>query len=138
MWEADMSDYVHPETLVNADWVAQHIDHPNIRLIDVDEDTTAYEQGHIPKAVGWHWFTDLHDPVRRDYVDREGLSRLLQQAGVGPDTTVVLYGGSNNWFAAYAYWLCRAQALGARRPRAHPRRPRPHTDRLSGHRPGPG
>ena len=102
-----MSDYVHPETLVDADWVAQHIDHPNIRLIDVDEDTTAYEQGHIPKAVGWHWFTDLHDPVRRDYVDREGLSRLLQQAGVGPDTTVVLYGGSNNWFAAYAYWLCR-------------------------------
>jgi thiosulfate/3-mercaptopyruvate sulfurtransferase len=107
MWEADMSDYVHPETLVDADWVAQHIDHPNIRLIDVDEDTTAYEQGHIPTAVGWHWFTDLHDPVRRDYVDREGLSRLLQQAGVGPDTTVVLYGGSNNWFAAYAYWLCR-------------------------------
>jgi thiosulfate/3-mercaptopyruvate sulfurtransferase len=57
--------------------------------------------------VGWNWFFDLHDPVRREYVDQEGLSRLLEQAGVGPDTTVVLYGGSNNWFAAYAYWLCR-------------------------------
>jgi thiosulfate/3-mercaptopyruvate sulfurtransferase len=113
MWEADMSDYVHPETLVDADWVAQHIDEGTVRLIDVDEDTTAYEKGHIPNAVGWHWFTDLHDPMRRDYVDRDGLSRLLQQAGVGPDTTVVLYGGSNNWFAAYAYWLCRYLSFDA-------------------------
>jgi thiosulfate/3-mercaptopyruvate sulfurtransferase len=102
-----MSDYVHPEALVDAEWVAQRIDDPNTRLIDVDEDTSAYENGHIRNAVGWNWSTDLHDPVRRDYVDREGLSRLLQQAGVGPDTTVVLYGGNNNWFAAYAYWLCR-------------------------------
>jgi thiosulfate/3-mercaptopyruvate sulfurtransferase len=102
-----MSDYVHPETLVDADWVAQHIDDANIRLIDVDEDTSAYEKGHIRNAVGWNWFTDLHDPVRRDYVDQAGLSRLLQQSGVGPDTTVVLYGANNNWFAAYAYWLAR-------------------------------
>src|SRR5918994_294647 len=102
-----MSDYVHPETLVDAEWVTQHVDDPNIRLIEVDEDTSAYEKGHIRNAVGWNWSTDLHDPLRRDYVDQEGLSRLLQQAGVGSDTTVVLYGGNNNWFAAYAYWLCR-------------------------------
>jgi thiosulfate/3-mercaptopyruvate sulfurtransferase len=102
-----MTEYVHPETLVDADWVADHIDDPRVRLIDVDEDTTAYDKGHIRNAVGWNWFSDLHDPLRRDYVDQEGLSRLLQRAGVGPDTTVVLYGGNNNWFAAYAYWLCR-------------------------------
>jgi thiosulfate/3-mercaptopyruvate sulfurtransferase len=102
-----MSDYAHPETLVDADWVAQHTDDSDIRLIEVDEDNSAYETGHIPNAVGWSWFTDLHDRLRRDYVDREGLSRLLGQAGVGPDTTVVVYGGYNNWFAAYAYWLCR-------------------------------
>src|ERR671919_1685171 len=101
-----MSDYLHPEALVDAEWVAQRIDDPNIRLIEVDEDTSAFVDGHIRNAVGWNWFTDLHDPLRRDYVDQEGLSRLLQQAGVGPDTTVVLYGGNNNWFAAYAYWLC--------------------------------
>jgi thiosulfate/3-mercaptopyruvate sulfurtransferase len=102
-----MSDYVHPETVVDADWVAQHTDDPNIRLIEVDEDSTAYDGGHIPNAVGWNWFTQLHDRLRRDYVDQEGLGRLLRHAGVGPDTTVVLYGGNNNWFAAYAYWLCR-------------------------------
>ena len=131
-----MSDYLHPETLVDADWVAQHVDDAHVRLIEVDEDTTAYEKGHIRNAVGWNWFTDLHDPVRRDYVDQEGLSRLLQQAGVDRDTTVVLYGGNNNWFAAYAYWLARylgfddgeaarrrAQEVGARGPRADPGRP---------------
>ena len=74
-------------------------------LVETDEDTTAYEKGHIKNAVGWNWFEDLHAHPRRDYVDQEGLSKLLQQAGVGPDTTVVLYGGNNNWFAAYAYWL---------------------------------
>ena len=102
-----MTEYVHPETLVDADWVADHVDDPRVRLIDVDEDTTAYDKGHIRNAIGWNWFSDLHDPLRRDYVDQDGLSRLLQRAGVGPDTTVVLYGGNNNWFAAYAYWLCR-------------------------------
>jgi thiosulfate/3-mercaptopyruvate sulfurtransferase len=102
-----MSEYVHPETLVSADWVAERVDDPNVRLVEVDEDTSAYEKGHIRNAVGWNWFSDLHDPLRRDYVGQDGLSRLLQRAGVGPDTTVVLYGGNNNWFAAYAYWLCR-------------------------------
>jgi thiosulfate/3-mercaptopyruvate sulfurtransferase len=73
------------------------------RLVEVDEDTTAYERGHIRNAVGWNWFFDLHDALRRDYVDQEALSRLLQQAGVDPESTVVLYGGNNNWFAAHAY-----------------------------------
>ena len=102
-----MSEYVRAEALVDAGWVVQHLDDPNVRLVEVDEDTTAYERGHIRNAVGWNWFFDLHDALRRDYVDQEALSRLLQQAGVDPESTVVLYGGNNNWFAAYAYWLCR-------------------------------
>ena len=102
-----MTGYVHTDALVDADWVAAHVDDPDVRLIEVDEDNTAYDRSHIRNALGWNWFTDLHDPLRRDYVDQEGLSRLLQQAGVGPETTVVLYGGNNNWFAAYGYWLCR-------------------------------
>jgi thiosulfate/3-mercaptopyruvate sulfurtransferase len=102
-----MSEYVHGDALVDADWVTAHIDDPKVRLIEVDEDTTAYERGHIPNAVGWNWFSDMHDPVRRDYVDQAGLTSLLQRAGVDADMTVVLYGGNNNWFAAYAYWLCR-------------------------------
>jgi thiosulfate/3-mercaptopyruvate sulfurtransferase len=73
----------------------------------VDEDTTAYLKGHIRNAVAWNWFKDLHDPLRREYVGPHGLSRVLQQAGAGPKTTVVVYGGNNNWFAAYAYWLLR-------------------------------
>ncbi len=102
-----MSEYVHPEVLVDAEWLEQHVDDPNVRVMEVDEDATAYEKGHIRHAIGWNWFKDLHDPLRRDYVDQQGLSGLLRQAGVGPDTAVVLYGGNNNWFAAYAYWLMR-------------------------------
>jgi thiosulfate/3-mercaptopyruvate sulfurtransferase len=100
-----MADYVKSDALVETDWLVDHLDDPNIRIIEVDEDTTAYEKGHIKSAVGWNWFEDLHAKPRRDYVDQAGLSQLLQKAGVGPDTTVVLYGGNNNWFAAYAYWL---------------------------------
>jgi len=100
-----MADYAKSDALVETDWLVEHLDDPGIRIIEVDEDTTAYEKGHIKNAVGWNWFEDLHAHPRRDYVDQEGLSKLLQQAGVGPDTTVVLYGGNNNWFAAYAYWL---------------------------------
>ena len=78
-----------------------------MRIIEVDEDTTSYEKDHIPGALAWNWATDLHHPVRRDYIDQEGFSGLLSQAGVEDDTTVVLYGGNNNWFAAYAYWLLK-------------------------------
>ncbi|MEX0667470.1 MAG: sulfurtransferase [Acidimicrobiia bacterium] len=99
--------YANIDALVSTDWLAQHLDDPTIRIIEVDEDVNAYDKGHIPGAVAWNWFSDLHHPVRRDYLDQEGLSSLQSQAGVDVDTTVVLYGGNNNWFAAYAYWLLR-------------------------------
>src|SRR6266536_1323514 len=102
-----MAEYTNPDALVETDWLEQHLSDPNLRIVEVDEDTSAYEKGHIPGAVAWNWNTDLHAETGRDYVDQAGLSSLLQQAGVGPDTTVVLYGGNNNWFAAYAYWLVR-------------------------------
>jgi thiosulfate/3-mercaptopyruvate sulfurtransferase len=102
-----MTGYANPDSLVETEWLAEHLDDPGVRIIEVDEDVTAYQKGHIPGATAWNWFEELHDPVRRDFVDQEGLSALLQRAGVGPDSTVVLYGGNNNWFAAYAYWLLR-------------------------------
>jgi thiosulfate/3-mercaptopyruvate sulfurtransferase len=97
--------YANPHALATTDWLAERLDDPALRIIEVDEDTTAYDKGHIPNAVGWDWAKDLHHPVQRDYIDQDGLSALLSRAGVGDDTTVVLYGGNNNWFAAYAYWL---------------------------------
>lgn len=102
-----MSDYANPDALVSTDWLAQHLDDAAVRIIEVDEDTTSYEKDHIPGALAWNWATDLHHPVRRDYIDQEGFSRLLSQAGVDDGITVVLYGGNNNWFAAYAYWLLK-------------------------------
>lgn len=95
------------DVMVSTDWVAEHTDDPSIRLVEVDEDTEAYAGGHIRNAVAWHWQEDLHEGLRREFVDPEGLVALLGRAGVGPDTTVVLYGGNNNWFATYAYWLLR-------------------------------
>ncbi|MEX0832984.1 MAG: sulfurtransferase [Actinomycetota bacterium] len=102
-----MTDYNNPDALVETDWLEEHLNDPKVRIIEVDEDSTAYEKNHIPGAVGWNWKTDLHKPVGRDYIDQGGLSKLLQQAGVDEDTTVVLYGGNNNWFAAYAYWILK-------------------------------
>jgi len=90
--------------LVDADWVEQHLDDPGIVLVEVDEDTSAYDKGHIPGAVKVDWKQDLQDPVRRDFVDREQFEALLSSRGISNDQTVVLYGGNNNWFAAYAYW----------------------------------
>jgi thiosulfate/3-mercaptopyruvate sulfurtransferase len=107
-----MAEYAKPDVLVETDWLEKNLEDPNVRIIEVDEDTTAYEKGHIPNAVGWNWTTDLHAPVGRDYVDQDGLSKLLQQAGAGADTTVILYGGNNNWFAAYAYWILRYLGYG--------------------------
>jgi thiosulfate/3-mercaptopyruvate sulfurtransferase len=100
-----MTDYANPDVLVSTDWLEDHLDDPSIRVIEVDEDTTAYDKGHIRGAVGWDWSTDLHTKIGRDYVSQAELATLLSEAGVGPDTTVVLYGGNNNWFAAYAYWI---------------------------------
>src|SRR3982751_5719698 len=92
------------EVLVDADWVAAHSGDENVVLVEVDEDTTAYDGGHIAGAIKLDWKKDLQDPVRRDFVNREQFERLLSERGIGNDDTVVLYGGNNNWFAAYAYW----------------------------------
>ncbi len=96
--------YASDRVLVDADWAIAHLDDPNVRLVEVDVDTTAYSQGHIPGAVGWDWTSQLSDGVRRDLASREDFSTLLSSSGIGPDTTIVLYGDNNNWFAAFAYW----------------------------------
>jgi thiosulfate/3-mercaptopyruvate sulfurtransferase len=108
-----MADYAKPDVLVSTDWLEEHLQDDGVRIIEVDEDTSAYEKGHIPGAVSWNWTTDLHTKVGRDYLDQAGFSGLLSQAGVGADTTVVLYGGNNNWFAAYAYWLLKLRGFDA-------------------------
>jgi thiosulfate/3-mercaptopyruvate sulfurtransferase len=92
------------DVLVDADWVEAHIDDPEVAIVEVDEDTSAYEKNHIKNAIRIDWTKDLQDPVRRDFVDREGFEKLLSAKGISNDDTVVLYGGNNNWFAAYAYW----------------------------------
>jgi thiosulfate/3-mercaptopyruvate sulfurtransferase len=102
--ERQMSEYKHPEVLVSTDWVAQNFSGPNIRLVEVDVDTSAYDQGHIPGAVGWNWQTQLQDNVRRDLIEKEALEKLLAESGISNDTTILLYGDNNNWFAAYAFW----------------------------------
>jgi len=99
-----MSEYKHPETLVSTQWAAEHLNDPNIRLVEVDVDTTAYDQGHIPGAVGWNWQSQLQDNVRRDLIDQGALEALLGQSGISNDTIILLYGDNNNWFAAYAFW----------------------------------
>ena len=92
------------DVLVDADWVDAHIDDPGLVLVEVDEDTAAYDKGHIRGAVKIDWKTELQDPVRRDFVDKTGFEKLLSAKGIANDDLVVLYGGNNNWFAAYAYW----------------------------------
>jgi thiosulfate/3-mercaptopyruvate sulfurtransferase len=92
------------DVLIDAEWVEAHLDDPNTVLVEVDEDTTAYDKGHIRNAVKIDWKKDLQDPVRRDFVDKEQFEQLLSRLGISNDDTVVLYGGNNNWFAAYAYW----------------------------------
>jgi thiosulfate/3-mercaptopyruvate sulfurtransferase len=95
------------DVLVDADWVKAHGNDDGVVLVEVDEDTSAYDKGHIRGAVKIDWKADLQDPVRRDFVDREGFEALLSARGIANDDTVVLYGGNNNWFAAYAYWYFR-------------------------------
>ena len=93
-----------PEVLVSTDWVAQHRSEPNIRVVEVDVDTAAYDQGHVPGSIGWNWTTELCDTLVRDIVPKGKLERLLGASGVTPNTTIVLYGDNNNWFAAWAFW----------------------------------
>ena len=99
-----MGEYKHPEVLVSTDWVAEHTDDPKVRLVEVDVDTTAYEKGHIKNAVGWNWTSQLQDNIRRDLLGQKEFEELMSNSGISNDTTVVLYGDNNNWFAAYALW----------------------------------
>jgi thiosulfate/3-mercaptopyruvate sulfurtransferase len=92
------------DVLVPADWAEENLNTPGVVFVEVDEDTSAYDGGHLAGAVKLDWKTDLQDPVRRDFVDKEQFEKLLSEKGIGNDDTVVLYGGNNNWFAAYAYW----------------------------------
>src|SRR5687768_1628276 len=93
-----------PEVLVSTDWVVEHRSDPNVRIVEVDVDTGAYDQGHVPGALGWNWTTELCDTVVRDIVPKQKLEELLGRSGITPQTTIVLYGDNNNWFAAWAFW----------------------------------
>lgn len=95
------------DVLVDADWVAAHAGVPGVAIVEVDEDTAAYDKGHIPGSIKIDWRRDLQDPVRRDFVDRFGFGELMSGRGIARDDLIVLYGGNNNWFAAYAYWYFR-------------------------------
>jgi thiosulfate/3-mercaptopyruvate sulfurtransferase len=92
------------DVLVSTDWAQSNLDTESIVFVEVDEDTSAYDTGHIPGAIKLDWKTDLQDPIKRDFVDAQQFSKLLSERGIANDDTVVLYGGNNNWFAAYAYW----------------------------------
>ncbi len=102
-----MSDYAARNALVSPEWAQQHLNDPNVRFVEVDVDTAAYEQSHLPGAVGWNWTSQLSDGIRRDITSRQDLAKLLSDSGIGPDTHIVLYGDNNNWFAAWAYWQLR-------------------------------
>lgn len=99
-----MADYANPGVLVSTDWVEQHKSDPNLAIVEVDVDTAAYSEGHVPGALGWNWQTQLCDTLRRDIISQADLEKLLGQSGISNNTTVVLYGDNNNWFAAWAFW----------------------------------
>jgi thiosulfate/3-mercaptopyruvate sulfurtransferase len=103
--EIESRGYVRPEVLVSTDWVASHLNDPGIRIVESNEDPLLYSSGHIPGAVEVDWTRDLNDPVRRDYLGREGFEALMRRIGVTKDTTVVFYGDRNNWWATYAFWV---------------------------------
>ncbi len=99
--------YVNPDVLVTTDWVAQHKDDPNMVVVESDEDVLLYELGHVPGAVKIDWHEDLQDTHDRDFIDADGFNALMSRLGISRDTTIVLYGDRNNWWAAYAYWFFR-------------------------------
>ncbi|HEX8221291.1 MAG TPA: sulfurtransferase [Chloroflexia bacterium] len=103
----EFAEYAHPEALVSTQWLEDHLDDPTIRIVESDEDVLLYDQGHIPGAVKIDWLSDLQDPVQRDYIDRERFEQLASARGISNDTTVVLYGDKNNWWATYALWVFR-------------------------------
>ena len=102
-----MADYAQPEMLVTTDWVAEHGSDEGVRLLEVDVDTAAYDEGHISGAVGLNWQTQLCDQVRRDILTKEQFEQLCQDSGISNDTTIIFYGDNNNWFATYALWQFR-------------------------------
>jgi thiosulfate/3-mercaptopyruvate sulfurtransferase len=106
-----MADYVNPDVLVATDWLEQNVDDSKVAIVEVDEDTTAYEKGHIKNAISINWENDLHDLPRREFVSSEQLAKLLGEKGISSDDTIVLYSGNNNWFAAYAYWLFKYRGV---------------------------
>jgi thiosulfate/3-mercaptopyruvate sulfurtransferase len=99
--------YAHPDALVSTDWVAEHLNDPEVRIVESDEDVLLYDVGHVPGAVKVDWHTDLQHPLHRDYLDEEAFAKLMREKGIAPDTTVVFYGDKNNWWATYALWVFR-------------------------------
>ncbi len=99
-----MSNYANPDVLVSTDWVDKHKDDQNVVVVEVDVDTKSYNEGHIPGAIGWDWQTQLCDTVQRDVIKKSDLENLLSNSGISNDSTIVLYGDNNNWFAAWAFW----------------------------------
>jgi len=99
-----MENYADPDVLVSTDWVDEHKEDPNIVVVEVDVDTKAYEEGHVPGAIGWNWKTQLCDTLQRDIISKRELEELLGSSGITNDTTIILYGDNNNWFAAWAFW----------------------------------
>ena len=99
--------YTVPDVLVDADWVEQHKDDENVKLVEVDVDTNAYDEGHIAGAVSWNWTSQLNDQIRRDIPSREQIEKLLGESGISNDDTIILYGDNNNWFAAFAFWILK-------------------------------
>ena len=99
------SGYIHPEVLVETSWVADHLNDGTFRLIEADEDVLLYEIGHLPGAVKLDWHVDVQDPVSRDFIDQQGFEKLMSRWGISNDTTIVLYGDKNNWYACYSFWL---------------------------------
>src|SRR5581483_9555813 len=105
MTDISARGYANPDVLVSTDWVAQHLNDPDVRIVESNEDPLLYPSGHIPGAVEVDWAADLNDPVRRDYLQREGFEKLMSRIGATKDTTVVFYGDKNNWWATYAFWV---------------------------------
>ncbi len=99
--------YAKPDVLVDTEWVAQHRNDPKVKLVEVDVDTSAYRQGHVPGALGWNWSTQLEDQVRRDIPDQASWDALLSQSGISGDDMLIFYGDNHNWFAAFAYWIAK-------------------------------
>ncbi|MDP9226703.1 MAG: rhodanese-like domain-containing protein, partial [Actinomycetota bacterium] len=106
-----MGDYANPGALVDTAWLEEHLNDSDLAVVEVDEDTGAYEKGHIPGAISIDWERELHDLPRREFVPAEGLGALLGKKGISNDQTIILYSGNNNWFAAYAYWLFKYRGV---------------------------